>query len=202
MRELRMFGSLALAGAVAFGVGAGLNWDQWQPIGWLVILGGASLWLTTPGGVSRIDAVIAALPSALFLLGFTAFRWQRSVWQLIDFVTVASYLAVAYFSYTHKPFQAPHPALKQDSNTKSGSRDQELYLALKSLRADLAGDQPRFVVFTDKTLNELVVKKPKSFLQLMRVYGIGPSKSAKYGSKILQIVQTHVEKHEARRADS
>jgi hypothetical protein len=198
MGGVRLLGSLGLAIAVAYGVGTGLNWDQWQPIGWLVIIGGTALWLTAPGGVTRVDAVIALVPSALFLLGFTAFRWQRPIWQLIDLVAIVCFLIVAFYSYTERTRKTAPYTSKLSGGAPSNAGDRELLLALRSLRADLAGDLPRYVVFTDKTLEQLVKVKPRSFSQLEKVFGIGPSKAAKYGSRILNTIKAHVEQSSQR----
>ena len=201
MGGVRLLGSLGLAIAVAYGVGAGLNWDQWQPIGWLVIIGGTGLCLTAPGGVARVDAVIALVPSALFLLGFTAFRWQRPIWQLIDLVAIVCYLIVAFLSYTQRSGKTAPPRSNLSEGVPSNAGDRELLLALRSLRADLAGDLPRYVVFTDKTLEELVKVKPTSFSQLVKVFGIGPSKADKYGTRILNTIKAHAERSSPRRPD-
>jgi hypothetical protein len=201
MSGIRLLASLGLAIAVAYGVSAGLNWDQWQPFGWLVIIGGSGLWLTSPGGVARVDAVIAVVPSALFLLGFTVFRWQRPIWQLIDLVAIVCFLIVAFLSYTQRSQKTAPPKSKFSESTPSNAGDGELLLALRSLRADLAGDLPRYVVFTDKTLEELVKVKPTSYSQLVKVFGIGPSKAAKYGTKILNTIRAHVERSSLRRPD-
>ncbi len=200
MRRIRTLGSLGLALAVTYGVGAGLNWDQWQPIGWLVIIGGSGLWLTTPGGITRIDALFAFVPSALFLLGFTAFRWQRPIWQVVDFATISCFIIVAYLAYTQRPKTVGPSRENLRETPQTDTRDQELRFALRAMRADLAGDQPRYVVFTDKTLEALVKMKPTDFTQLARVYGIGPSKAAKYGTKILNTINSHVERTSPQRS--
>ncbi len=47
---------------------------------------------------------------------------------------------------------------------------------------------PAFCVFSDQTLYAIVQARPANLDQLREVYGIGPSKAAKFGSPILRIV--------------
>src|SRR5574344_1789999 len=47
---------------------------------------------------------------------------------------------------------------------------------------------PPYVIFGDKTLAEIAVKKPHSESELLDVYGIGENKAAKFGGAILRIV--------------
>lgn len=47
---------------------------------------------------------------------------------------------------------------------------------------------PPYVIFGDKTLNDIAIKKPHTEDELLGVYGIGENKAQKFGSSILRIV--------------
>ncbi len=48
-----------------------------------------------------------------------------------------------------------------------------------------AKDLPAFMVFSDKTLEDLTHKKPKTITELLNVHGIGKYKAEKFGKKLL-----------------
>ena len=62
---------------------------------------------------------------------------------------------------------------------------------LKEWRKRTADEEnvPPYVIFGDKTLADIAVKKPSSRSDLLAVYGIGEVKAEKFGSAILRIVQ-------------
>ncbi len=47
-------------------------------------------------------------------------------------------------------------------------------------------DQPAFVIFSDKSLRDLVTRNPKSLGDLEAVYGFGPAKIERFGRDVLQ----------------
>jgi len=65
--------------------------------------------------------------------------------------------------------------------------DQELFADLKTLRMTIAKDNsvPPYVVFHDKTLIEMIIKKPKTLNEMDNIAGIGQSKLDKYGQTFL-----------------
>jgi hypothetical protein len=65
----RGFIALCLAAVIAFAVLAGLTWEEWQLIGWAVILGGGALALTANGRQNEVLA--AAAPALTFFAGYT-----------------------------------------------------------------------------------------------------------------------------------
>lgn len=64
---------------------------------------------------------------------------------------------------------------------------QETFHALKDWRFKKAKelDLPAFVIFSDKSLRELAIKKPSSLEELKNIYGFGDSKIEKFGWDIL-----------------
>ncbi len=62
---------------------------------------------------------------------------------------------------------------------------------LRDWRRNLADEMnvPPYVIFGDKTMFDIAVKKPNSMKELMDCYGIGENKAEKFGEKILRIVR-------------
>ena len=75
------------------------------------------------------------------------------------------------------------------AKTLSGSA-LALYNELKEWRKKTADDQnvPPYVIFGDKTLEELVEKHPMNEKELLNVFGIGQAKAEKIGSQVLRII--------------
>ena len=65
----------------------------------------------------------------------------------------------------------------------------EIQEKLKKLRLELAEGKPLYVVFSNKTLEELSIKQPKTTEELLQVSGIGPKKVEKYGERVLSITR-------------
>jgi ATP-dependent DNA helicase RecQ len=82
-------------------------------------------------------------------------------------------------------FRRSNPA----ADTLSGA-DQALFQALKELRSTLAAAAklPPYVIFHDRTLTELAVKRPTNAAGLQDIIGLGTSKIARYGTAILATV--------------
>jgi ATP-dependent DNA helicase RecQ len=61
---------------------------------------------------------------------------------------------------------------------------------LRSLRKRLAeaGKVPPYVVFSDKTLYDLLTKMPRSEAELLGIFGMGAIKAGKYGKEILRAI--------------
>jgi ATP-dependent DNA helicase RecQ len=59
-----------------------------------------------------------------------------------------------------------------------GPGDEALFAALRALRSEIArADRvPSYVVFADRTLAELAVRRPRSLAALADVRGVGPAK--------------------------
>jgi superfamily II DNA helicase RecQ len=47
---------------------------------------------------------------------------------------------------------------------------------------------PAYVVFSNKTLEEIAVRKPRDWADLAAVSGVGPAKLERYGDEVLAIV--------------
>jgi superfamily II DNA helicase RecQ len=63
-----------------------------------------------------------------------------------------------------------------------------MFAALKELRLHLAAGKPAYTVFSDATLEQIVLARPTSRAQLGLVRGVGPAKLSSYGDAILMVV--------------
>jgi ATP-dependent DNA helicase RecQ len=70
--------------------------------------------------------------------------------------------------------------------------DQDLFNVLRAWRKQAASEAgiAAFVVFSDATLVDLAVKKPKTRSELLKVSGIGEHKANKYGEQILGLISS------------
>ncbi len=82
------------------------------------------------------------------------------------------------------------PALSLESEA-----DQALFHKLKALRMSIAKENniPPYVVFHDKTLLDIVLRKPLSLMAMGSVHGVGQSKLEKYGQLFLDALNSSVE---------
>lgn len=71
--------------------------------------------------------------------------------------------------------------------------DQSLWIALKHRRKQLAdiNGVPPYVVFTDASLHEMVLKRPKSSSEFLLINGVGDKKLEKFGEEFLEIIQEY-----------
>ena len=76
------------------------------------------------------------------------------------------------------------------------AKDQLLFDELKKLRKSLAQEQdvPPYIIFGDKTLDQLVALKPLSDFELEDVYGLGERKIEKYGEFIVRTIEDFLKK--------
>ncbi|MGL6070209.1 DNA helicase RecQ [Craterilacuibacter sp.] len=85
--------------------------------------------------------------------------------------------------------------LADDSRAKTSSseqwlrteREERVWQALRRWRKGMADEHnvPAYAIFSDKTLRELVEKRPASLFDLKRIYGLGELKLARYGEALL-----------------
>ena len=64
----------------------------------------------------------------------------------------------------------------------------QLFERLRQLRLTIAGEQkvPPYIVFSDKTLIDMCVKKPTDRASMLEVSGVGEAKYEKYGERFLE----------------
>ena len=68
--------------------------------------------------------------------------------------------------------------------------DKELFERLRQLRIQIAKEEhlPPYIIFSDKTLHELAIYKPKSIAAFGTIYGVGENKQAKYGAIFVEAI--------------
>ncbi|HEU4565494.1 MAG TPA: ATP-dependent DNA helicase RecQ [Gemmatimonadaceae bacterium] len=73
--------------------------------------------------------------------------------------------------------------------------DARLLAALKQLRSAIAREErvPAYVVFPDRTLAEMAVRRPRTLAMLGDVRGVGPTKLDKYGERFLAAIHSDSE---------
>jgi len=69
--------------------------------------------------------------------------------------------------------------------------DRSLLASLKAVRLSLAKAQnlPPYVIFHDKTLIEMVMRKPATIQDLAQISGVGSAKLEKYGAEFLHVLK-------------
>jgi ATP-dependent DNA helicase RecQ len=69
--------------------------------------------------------------------------------------------------------------------------DAPLLAELKSLRSAIARAEkvPAYVVFPDRTLDEMAGRRPRTIESLGSVHGVGPARLAKYGEQFLAVIR-------------
>ena len=96
--------------------------------------------------------------------------------------TMASLGEVRVTRNAKKPVAGDGRTLNED--------EEALFLRLKELRKQLADRQrvPAYIVFSDKVLMEMAVRRPSSDAELLDVPGVGPAKLQRYGPAFLAAV--------------
>jgi len=79
----------------------------------------------------------------------------------------------------------------EDMPVLSGA-DEALLARLRDLRRNIAREDqvPAYVVFPDRTLAEMAVKKPTNAASLGKIRGVGPVKLDKYGERFLEVLRS------------
>ena len=69
--------------------------------------------------------------------------------------------------------------------------DAALYEAIKDWRRHAAEEEnvPPYVIFGDRTIEDLILKKPRTVRELLNVFGIGEIKAEKFGAALLRLVE-------------
>ncbi|MFY7971042.1 MAG: DNA helicase RecQ [Flavobacteriales bacterium] len=75
--------------------------------------------------------------------------------------------------------------------------DQSLFEQLKGLRYRLAKEQKiaPFIIFTDKTLEEMAAKRPQNQTEMLAISGVAETKWQKYGEAFVQVIREFAGAH-------
>lgn len=87
---------------------------------------------------------------------------------------------------------APAKAQRQ-----SAEEDSELMQSFRELRKKLAATLgvPAYVVFTDASLREMSVKKPRTMQEFLNISGVGSRKAERYGRQFIALVEEYLKNH-------
>ena len=82
-----------------------------------------------------------------------------------------------------------------DTTTQPADVDQELFEVLRQVRLSIAKKTglPPYVVFTDKSLQEMASQKPTDSTAFARIYGVGQQKIDKYGDAFIAAIKEYVQ---------
>lgn len=85
---------------------------------------------------------------------------------------------------------AKNPKKKTAGPDLSGDIDRSLFEKLRTLRLEIARSEkvPPYIVFSDKTLSQMCILRPKTKEEMLLVSGVGEMKYAKYGERFLEAI--------------
>ena len=83
--------------------------------------------------------------------------------------------------------------IKVGRTSLTENNDIDLFNELKQLRLSIARKEnmPPYIVFTDKSLLEMVDQKPNDLAEMANISGVGQHKLNKYGEEFLEVVKKH-----------
>lgn len=123
---------------------------------------------------------------------------QKQVTALIDYLTAEQYLTLTKGEFPKLIVSATgievllgkQKVYRKQASVNQLAVDDELFEKLRSLRLELAQEQnmPPYIIFSDKTLQELAQKKPTTLVELLQIKGIGQNKLDKYGERFLTLL--------------
>lgn len=95
--------------------------------------------------------------------------------------------------FKKKVFVEKQKTIRSYKKNSSLHYDQKLFSELQILRTQIARseDIPPFVVFSDRSLQEMAVYYPQNQSEMSKINGVGPIKWLKYGQKFLDLVRIH-----------
>ena len=107
------------------------------------------------------------------------------------------------FHYEIKKIERKHAAKRAESPSVGsqamgsyvpGDGDEELFAKLRALRLDIARElgKPPYIVFSDKTLRDMVRIRPVTGEQFSQVNGVGALKSEAYGERFMEVIRDFV----------
>ena len=126
---------------------------------------------------------------------------QKSVVELIDFLTASGYLQSVGGQYPTLTVSASGVAVLKGTTTvhrKTAQKVQQtvpensaLFEQLRTLRRQLAEEQgvPPFVIFSDRTLHSMCDLMPEDDAAFLTVKGVGASKLEKYGETFMATIR-------------
>jgi ATP-dependent DNA helicase RecQ len=148
-----------------FGVGAELSKTEWQSVFRQLLAGG------------RLSVDMAAV---------SGFRLTAASWPVLR--------GEEAVRLRRDPRPAPKPLAastpKHVEFDFDSEDDQNLWARLRQLRLEIAreADLPPYAVFHDRTLQEMVITRPRTREDLLGIHGIGATKADRYGDLFLEAI--------------
>jgi ATP-dependent DNA helicase RecQ len=149
-----------------FGIGTELTANQWRAVVRQMLVQGY-----LRAEASRFGALMLTERSRDLLRGSVTFRLREDTAQ----------------QRTKRSAPAASPASR---DTELTADEQQLWHALRELRRTLAAEHnvPPYVIFHDRTLKEMVRRRPRSTADLLSINGIGQAKLDRYGAAFLELL--------------
>ena len=93
-----------------------------------------------------------------------------------------------------RPKRAGAVTAETVQNSADVQEDTELMQRLKELRKKEAAilGVPAYVVFTDASLREMSVKKPRDMHAFLNISGVGTMKAERYGRQFIAVVEKYI----------
>lgn len=159
-----------------FGAGIDLNYRQWQGYLLQMLQLGYFELLYNQGGILKVTD-----------LGWRLLKGEGN--SMLTFVNGEA--------PPRKAAKPPKGSMIRESE-KVVSEDERLFESLRMLRSRLAKEEevPAYIIFTDKVLQELVIRKPVTLFDFSTISGIGVVKVSKYGKEFVDLIrkELHVKK--------
>lgn len=159
-----------------FGAGVDLNFRQWQGYLLQMLQLGYFELLYNQGGILKVTD-----------LGWRLLKGEGN--SMLTFVNGEA--------PPRKAAKSPKGSMIREPE-KVVSEDERLFESLRMLRSRLAKEEevPAYIIFTDKVLQELVIRKPVTLFDFSTISGIGVVKVSKYGKEFVDLIrkELHVKK--------
>ncbi len=126
---------------------------------------------------------------------------QKEVVQLIDYLTAEEYLMPSKGQYPLLSLSGKgidvllgkQKVFRKQLVVKQLVVDDALFNQLRELRSDIADEKnlPPYVIFSDKTLQEMVERQPKNAIEFLQIKGVGQNKLDQYGDLFMTIIKNN-----------
>lgn len=116
-------------------------------------------------------------------IGMTEFKGLYATAEAKDIL-----LGKATLTMKERNYKASSSASK---STVSRNVDPELYEQLRKVRSQLAQEEqvPAYVIFSNKSLEDMASRMPRSYDEFLQVEGVGTVKAEKYAGHFLPVIQ-------------
>lgn len=116
---------------------------------------------------------------------------------------MSDYMKASHFKFAEEEMDSVEIKLLEETISKQNESNEpiasvkpnntDLEEALKRFRMNVATEQnvKAFHIFTNKTLEDLILKQPCNLGELKSVYGIGEMKMNSFGKELIEIIKKH-----------